>query len=150
MSMNYDPDIIQYTIQDGDSLWDLADRYNTTTEAIMAANSGMDPNSLYVGEVISIPNDQLPMSPEQFRRFGPGFGGPFRPGFGRPFRPGFGGPFRPGFRGPFRPGFGGPFRPFGPPFRRFGPFFRGPVVLPVPYAAYPCPPYDPYCQYYPY
>jgi hypothetical protein len=122
MSMNYGPEIIQYTIQTGDSLWDLADRYNTTAEAIIAGNPGMDPDNLYVGEVISIPDDQQPMSAEQFRRFGPGFGRPF-----------------------IRPGSGA----FGPPFRRFGPFFRGPVVLPVPYPVYPCPPYDPYC-YYPY
>jgi LysM repeat protein len=126
MSMNYGSETVQYTIQAGDLLWELADRYNTTDEAIIAANPGMDPNNLYVGEVISIPDDQLPMIPEQFRRFGPRFGRPFRPGFG------------------------GPFRPFGPPFRRFGPFFRGPVVFPVPYPTYPCSPYDPYCPYYPY
>jgi hypothetical protein len=96
MSMNYGPETIQYTIQSGDSLWDLADVYNTTAEAIVAANPGINPNYLYAGEVISIPGDLLPVSAEQFRRFGPGFGRPF---FRRRF------PFRrfrrPFFREPF-------------------------------------------------
>ena len=93
MSMNYGPETIQYTIQSGDSLWDLADEYNTTAETIAAANPGIDPNYLYAGQVISIPGDQV--NTEQFRRFGPGFRRPFRP-FGPPFRR-----FRPFFRGPF-------------------------------------------------
>jgi hypothetical protein len=94
MSMNYDPETIEYTIQSGDSIWDLADEYNTTAEAIVAANPGINPNYLYAGEVIAIPGNQLPVSAEQFRRFGPGFRRPFRR-FGPPFRR-----FRPFFRGP--------------------------------------------------
>jgi LysM repeat protein len=93
MSMNYDPQIIQYTIQPGDSLWDLADEYNISAEAIVAANPGMDPYNLYTGQVIYIPDDLQPVGAEQFRRFGPGFRRPFRPFFG----PRFGRPF---FRGP--------------------------------------------------
>jgi murein DD-endopeptidase MepM/ murein hydrolase activator NlpD len=114
MSMNYgySPNTIQYTIQSGDSLWDLADEYNTTAEAIAAANPGIDPNNLNVGQVLSIPSDLFPVSAEQFRRFGPGFRHPF---FRRRF------PFRrfrrPFFREPFFEefeefpffGFGGPF-----------------------------------------
>jgi hypothetical protein len=91
MSMNFSPETIQYTIQSDDSLWDVADDYNTTIEAIMAANPGIDPNNLYVGQVISVPDDLQSVSAEQFRRFGPGFRRPF---FGRPF------PFR-RFRRPF-------------------------------------------------
>jgi LysM repeat protein len=126
MSMNYGPETVQYTIQADDSLWDLADEYNTTAEAIMAVNPGLNPHNLYVGQVISIPGDPMGAGKEQFRRFGPGFRG-------------------------FRPGFGRPFRPFGFPFRRFRPIYPLPVPMPYP-VAYPyyCPPYDPYCQYYPY
>lgn len=41
-----------YAIQPGDTLWLLAQRYNTTVYAITAANPGVDPKNLYVGEVI--------------------------------------------------------------------------------------------------
>ena len=80
MSMNYDPGIIQYMIQPGDTLWDLAGQFGTTVEELMAANPYADPYNLYVGQVISIPD------PPQFGR--PFFGRPFfgRPFFGRPRR----------------------------------------------------------------
>ena len=97
MSMNYGygPNIIQYTLQAGDSLWNLASQYNTTPEYIIAANPGINPNTTYVGQIIYIPTNQLPVSAEQFRRFGRGF----RPRFRRPFfRRRF--PFR-RFRRPF-------------------------------------------------
>ncbi len=81
MSINYDPGIIQYMIQPGDTLWDLAGQYGITVEDIMDANPYVDPYNLYVGQVISIPD------PPEFRR-------PF--GFRRPFR------FRRRFRRPFR------------------------------------------------
>jgi hypothetical protein len=106
MSMNYDyvPNTIQYTIQAGDSLWNLSDQFNIAPEYIMAANPGINLNALNVGQVISIPDNQL--SAEQFRRFGPGFRRPF---FREPFE----------FRRPFFR------RRF--PFRRFRrPFFREP------------------------
>jgi hypothetical protein len=114
MSMNYSPKTIQYTIQSDDSIWDLADDYNTTPEAIVAANPGIDPNNLNVGQVLSIPYDLLPVSAEQFRRFGPGFRRPFfrrrfpfrrfrRPFFREPFEE-----FEEFEEGPFF-GFGGPF-----------------------------------------
>jgi LysM repeat protein len=44
-----------YTIKAGDTLWALARRYNTTVEAIMAANPGIMPTSLRVGQIICIP-----------------------------------------------------------------------------------------------
>lgn len=103
MSMNYGPAGIQYTVQAGDSLGNLAYEFNTTPDAILAFNPGVTPSTLSVGQVLSIPSD-TPVNAEQFW-FGPGFG------FGRPF---FGGPFGFGFRRPF---FGGPFgfgfRPWG-------------------------------------
>lgn len=44
-----------YTIRAGDTLYALAIRYNTTVAAIVAANPGLDPNSLVVGRIICIP-----------------------------------------------------------------------------------------------
>lgn len=45
---------ILYTIQPYDNLWLLAQRYNTTVYAIAAANPGIDPNYLRIGQIIYI------------------------------------------------------------------------------------------------
>ncbi|HZJ98870.1 MAG TPA: LysM peptidoglycan-binding domain-containing protein [Tissierellaceae bacterium] len=47
-----------YTIRQGDTLWQLARTYNTTVEAIMALNPGIDPNNLQIGQVICIPDKE--------------------------------------------------------------------------------------------
>jgi peptidoglycan DL-endopeptidase LytF len=44
-----------YTIRAGDTLFALAQRYNTTVQAILNANPGLDPNFLQIGQVICIP-----------------------------------------------------------------------------------------------
>ena len=44
-----------YTIRSGDTLYLLANRYNTTVEAITRANPGIDPYNLRIGQVICIP-----------------------------------------------------------------------------------------------
>ena len=44
-----------YTIRSGDTLYSLAARYNTTVNAIMRANPGINPNDLRIGQVICIP-----------------------------------------------------------------------------------------------
>jgi len=44
-----------YTIIPGDTLFALARRFNTTVQAIINANPGIDPNSLQVGRMICIP-----------------------------------------------------------------------------------------------
>ena len=44
-----------YTIRAGDTLFALAQRFNTTVQAIINANPGIDPNSLQVGRMICIP-----------------------------------------------------------------------------------------------
>lgn len=44
-----------YTIRAGDTLYMLAIRYNTTVEAIIRLNPGIDPNNLQIGQVICIP-----------------------------------------------------------------------------------------------
>jgi LysM repeat protein len=128
--MNNGPATFEYNIQPDDTLWDLADEYNTSVEDIMAANN--NPNTLYVGQVIYIPNNE----PIEASQRGPGRG----PG---------GGPGRGPGRGP------GPGREFdrGREFRRrpeeFG---RRPYAYPYePYNPYyPCSPYDPNCPYYQY
>jgi len=43
-----------YTIKPGDTLWLLSQQYNTTVDAIVAANPGVDPNKLLAGQVICI------------------------------------------------------------------------------------------------
>ena len=52
-----------YTIEAGDTLWLLSQRYNTTVEAIMAANPGVNPTNLFVGQVICIPRNRPQPSP---------------------------------------------------------------------------------------
>jgi LysM repeat protein len=79
--MNYGPEVFEYAIQPEDTLWDLADEYDTTVEDIMAANVDLDPENMYVGQMINLPNDSEVDASQ--RRPGPGF----RPGRRPPFRP---------------------------------------------------------------
>ncbi len=46
-----------YTVQEGDTLSAIAERFNTTVEAIAEANNITDPNLIYVGQVLTIPGD---------------------------------------------------------------------------------------------
>ncbi len=50
----YPTETMLYTIQPYDTLWNIAQRFNTTVYEIMAANPGMTPNFLRVGQIISI------------------------------------------------------------------------------------------------
>lgn len=43
-----------YTVKPGDTLWLIAHSYNTTIEAIMAMNPGLNINMLYVGQGICV------------------------------------------------------------------------------------------------
>lgn len=52
-----------YTIRSGDTFFVLASRFNTTVEAIMAINPGVDPNRLQVGQIICIPGAMPPPMP---------------------------------------------------------------------------------------
>lgn len=45
---------VEYTVRSGDTLWELARRYNTTVEAIMQAN-GLNSSLLQIGQVLRIP-----------------------------------------------------------------------------------------------
>lgn len=44
-----------YTIQPGDTLFRIAQMFNTTVDAIIRANPGIAPNSLRVAQIICIP-----------------------------------------------------------------------------------------------
>jgi peptidoglycan endopeptidase LytF len=52
-----------YQIQAGDTLFALAGRFNTTVEAIVAANPGIDPENLQIGQTICIPRAGGPPRP---------------------------------------------------------------------------------------
>jgi LysM repeat protein len=45
----------EYVVVKGDSLWKIAKKFGVTTKAIQAANPGVDPAKLKVGEKLSIP-----------------------------------------------------------------------------------------------
>ena len=49
------PGSTQYTIRAGDTLFSLAIQFNTTVQAILAVNPGLDPNNLRIGQIICIP-----------------------------------------------------------------------------------------------
>lgn len=44
-----------YTVQRGDTLSVIADKYNTTVAKLAAYNGIADPNSIYAGQIIKIP-----------------------------------------------------------------------------------------------
>lgn len=49
-----DTGVIEYVVRSGDTLWLLAQRYNTTVDAIKNLN-GLTSNNLYIGQVLKIP-----------------------------------------------------------------------------------------------
>ncbi|OLS03716.1 gamma-D-glutamyl-L-diamino acid endopeptidase 1 [Tissierella creatinophila DSM 6911] len=47
-----------YTIKQGDTIYKLAKAYNTTVEAILMVNPGINPDNLQIGQVICIPSEK--------------------------------------------------------------------------------------------
>jgi len=55
---------VPYFIRPGDTFFSLAQRFFTTVDAIMAANPGVDPNMLMIGQRICIPTGpEVPICP---------------------------------------------------------------------------------------
>ncbi|MGJ0846427.1 LysM peptidoglycan-binding domain-containing protein, partial [Tissierella praeacuta] len=52
-----------YTIKAGDTIYSIAMTYNTTVDAILAVNPGLNPNNLQIGQVICIPRGITPPPP---------------------------------------------------------------------------------------
>ena len=48
--------IRSYQIKPGDQIWKLAQRFNTDISSILRANPGVDPNRLFIGQIINIPS----------------------------------------------------------------------------------------------
>ena len=51
-----------YTIRPGDTFFLLAQRYNVTLNSILAANPGVNPRNLQIGQVVCIPG-RVPVTP---------------------------------------------------------------------------------------
>jgi LysM repeat protein len=49
--------VVYHTVQSGETLWDIADQYGVTLEALMAANESVDPDRLQPGQELIIPLD---------------------------------------------------------------------------------------------
>ncbi len=49
------PGTFAYTIKAGDTFFNLAQRFNTTVDAIQRANPSVNPNNLRIGQIICIP-----------------------------------------------------------------------------------------------
>ena len=49
------PGTFEYTVRAGDTFFSLAQRFNTTVEAIQRANPNVDPDRLQIGQIICIP-----------------------------------------------------------------------------------------------
>lgn len=52
------PEIIQYTVKRGDTLSQIAKRYNTTVEEIVELNQIQNPNLIYPGQILKIKTNQ--------------------------------------------------------------------------------------------
>lgn len=44
-----------YTIQEGDTFWSIAQSQGVDLQQVLAANPGVDPNTLQKGQIINVP-----------------------------------------------------------------------------------------------
>lgn len=49
-----------YVVQPGDTLWGISRRFNTTVDALVRANNIPNPNLIYVGQVLQVPDGTGP------------------------------------------------------------------------------------------
>lgn len=56
-----------YTVQTGDTLYLIARRFGTTVERLAQANNIADPDVIYVGQVLTIPDEEAPGVPVENR-----------------------------------------------------------------------------------
>lgn len=54
------PGTTSYTIRSGDTFYQIAIRNNITLDALIRANPGVDPNRLFIGQIICIPSSTTP------------------------------------------------------------------------------------------
>ncbi|MCS7282626.1 MAG: LysM peptidoglycan-binding domain-containing protein [Anaerolineae bacterium] len=54
------PSPLTYTVREGDTLWDIAARFDTTVQALQAAN-GLSGDLIYPGQVLVIPSSSAPI-----------------------------------------------------------------------------------------
>ncbi len=52
-----------YTVQPGDTLWDIAKAHNTTVAAIITCNNMENPNALQIGQKLKLPVEQEQSAP---------------------------------------------------------------------------------------
>jgi spore germination protein len=52
------PLLRSYQIKAGDHIWQLAHQFNVDPSAILAANPGIDPTHLFIGQIINIPSTE--------------------------------------------------------------------------------------------
>lgn len=64
---------MSYTIVSGDTFWSIAQAHGTTVGAIEAANPGVNPSSLQVGQVINLPGAEGSPSPSGGSSVGGGY-----------------------------------------------------------------------------
>src|SRR3954451_5277706 len=51
--------LLTHVVQPGESLWQIAQRYNISVQEIIRINNIQNPNSIYSGTVLTIPNRSL-------------------------------------------------------------------------------------------
>jgi LysM repeat protein len=48
----------QYIIQEGDTLWEIANQYNTSVEELLNFNPEVDPDNLMIGQTLALPEQR--------------------------------------------------------------------------------------------